>query len=404
MADTETTERLDPTRLMGRWTVGALALAGAALVLLPSAQFGWDPIKGGWAATPTRVLLDLTALIGVAIAAAACWSQDAHRAARLLGAALALLACAWGWWSADAAIAYLAWRTPVVLGVSFVGLAFLSAFFSRFPRTVTAADYHAHFALQEAYRRGDGPTVRQDPFAALEAPTGGWDRLKVKLGLPVGDATIPTALRPSDRTLDRLIRDQWAVLLALVPVVVAIAASPWRKLGGVLVAAMAVAPLLVAIFSRVTALRSSEAEHRHWLWIAAGVVAGMMVLQASFVVFIACGYFDYFLIGLGIHFLGMAAGALLFVLGLAMAVFGTGALDPRLAIKRSLVSGIVATLLTFTFALVEAFVATFFAEQLGLPTAAAPAVASAAVAVALGPMWKKVSGWVGGKLGAPATA
>ena len=396
--------RFDPTRLVGRWTVAMLALAGAVLVLLPSAAWGWDPVKGGWAVTPTRVLLDLTALVGIAIAGAASWAREPHPAARLLGAALALFACAWGWSTADAAATSSAWRPPLAAGLAVAGMAFLSAFFSRFPRAVTTADYHAHFALQEAYRRGEMPSLRKDPFAALEAAPGGWDRLKAKLGLPIGDASHPTAYRLPDRILHWMIRDQWLVLLALVPVVVALAAGPWRKVGTVILAALAVGPLLVAIFSRTTALRSSEAEHRHWLWIAAGVVAGMMVLQASFVVFIACGYFDYFLIGLGVYILGMAAGALLFVLGLAMAVFGSGALDPRLAIKRSLISGIVATLLTFTFALVEAFVANFLAEQLGLPTAAAPAVASAAVAVALGPMWNKVSSWVGGKLGATPTA
>lgn len=427
MADTDIPERFDPNRLIGRWTVAALALAGAALVLLPSVHYGWDPIKGGWAIRPTLWIANLAALIGCGLALAIGWSAQAHRAAPLLGAGFGAAAIAWGLQSADtvqfADGSAATWLRIARLDAWLFGAAMFSAFCTRFPRTVTRADYLAMGQRRDAGQVGSGLPASEDPFTMMDAPFSAWDRwVERRLGstlqhkllqlarrwgeIPTGAAGEPAWSRRFDKAIEHwMFRDAWLVVLALIPVVAILAYLLPPKHSSLPFTLAGTLGIVSCFAMRFTIISAALDDRRRVLWIAAGIVAAFAAFQLGFWTFILGGLTGHMQIGLGTFILSAPIAALLVVLGFAIAIFGGGALDPGLAIKRSLITGIVATLLTFTFALVEAFVATYFAEQLGLPTAAAPAVASAAVAVALGPMWHRTSSWLNKRLGvAPSSA
>lgn len=422
MSDANDGERFDPTRLVGRATVALLALAGATLVLLPSTGFGWESFQGGWAIRPVLVIANLTALLGVGIAFAIAWAPMAHRAAPLLGAAFGAGAMGWGLRSADAALGFDGLFADALRfaqhGTWVLAAAMISAFCTHFPRTVTRADHDEANRRINAGQFGSGLSAREDPFTMMDAPFAAWDRwierrlgtsfqqrmraLGQRWGLQSGGEAEPEWARRMNRALEPwLFRDAWLVVLGFVPVLaVLIAFAPRHE-----VAAFS-APLTLGLMScfalRFTTWDGAAEDRRRVLWIAAGMVGAFMVAQLGFWSFLICALIGYQYLGIGVFILVAPLAALILVLGFAIAIFGGGALDPKLAIKRTLITGIVATLLTFMFALVEASVAMLLADQVGIPTSAAPAVASAAVAVALGPMWKKVSVWVGGKLGVAA--
>jgi hypothetical protein len=420
MTDAPDRERFDPTRLVGRVTVAVLALAGVVLVGMPSTRFGWAEYNGAWAATPTLVIANLTALLGVGIALAIAWSHNAHRAAPLLGVALGAAALAWGLQSADVVLGAgpdsALWLRVAQLNAWMFASAMFGAFCTRFPRVVTRADYLAMLQRATDGHLGSGLSAREDPFTALDAPMAAWDRWLERtgggayqrklndLGRRWGLAHAPgyepawvSRLRPW--LYQWMFRDAWMVVLAAMPVVAAVTLFGRPKDAAVPFAVTAMLGIMSCFALRFTIINAAVEERRRVLWIAAGVVGAFVIFQFGFWAFLLSALFEQPRLGLGLFALTAPLAAFSLVVGLAIATFGGGALDPGLAIKRTLITGIVATLLTFMFAMVEAFVANVFAEHLGLPTAAAPAVASAAVAVALGPMWKKTSVWVGGKLG-----
>jgi hypothetical protein len=412
---------IDPTRLFSRATVVVLALAGAVLVLLPSTQFGWSEIKGGWAIRPVLYVADLTAYMAIVLALAIAWSRQAHRAAPLLGAALGAGAVAWGLQSADAVRGLDGRNATLIVAASsaawLLGAALLSAFCTRFPRLLTRADIAAMQRRTIEGHVGSGLSAREDPFTVMDAPFLAWDRWverrfgsgyqqrlqafarRVGLVRAAGEQG-PWMRRLNDWVERWLLLDAWRIVLVLVPLVLACALLRWREAATMAVGVGCAIGVMSCLAQRFMLLDATVEQRRQTLWIAAGMVGAFVVVQLLFWSFLLSFPLGSPQLGLGLFVLSAPLGALVLVIGFAIATFGSGALDPGLAIKRTLITGIVATLVTFVFALVEGLVANLLAEQAGLPTAMAPAIAGAAVAVALGPMWHKVSAWVGGKLNA----
>lgn len=79
-----------------------------------------------------------------------------------------------------------------------------------------------------------------------------------------------------------------------------------------------------------------------------------------------------------------------FLLGLAFSVFYTGAIDPRLAIRRSLMVGLSAIALTVVFVALENLLSTELASRLGLSSQAGLLISGAAAAMAFAPLRAKL--------------
>ena len=134
---------------------------------------------------------------------------------------------------------------------------------------------------------------------------------------------------------------------------------------------------------------AGEADRRKMLWILAGGVASIAVLSIVSILQMIADHMD---MANADEWLLVAAPAavLVFVLGIAAAVFLAGAVDPRLAIRRTTVSAIVAGLAIFAFAGLETLVADMLAARMGFSPRIGSWVAGVTVALGLQPLHKVV--------------
>ena len=147
---------------------------------------------------------------------------------------------------------------------------------------------------------------------------------------------------------------------------------------------------LVAVTAPVVAMKSAAPEARpRWLWFLEGLnLAFLLLMFGSVVQWIPLAYtllsgqlfaeswFD--AIGAWSSFLVPCA----VLAGIAMAVFYDGALDPKLAIKRTTLYGAMASFAVVLFAVVETLASDLMAARLGLPGSSGSIVAGASVAFA----------------------
>ncbi len=80
--------------------------------------------------------------------------------------------------------------------------------------------------------------------------------------------------------------------------------------------------------------------------------------------------------------LSPALAALVFVACLAIGIFGFGALDPALAIRRTVIYGALGIMAVFLFAIIEELISGPIVTRLGLPGTLGSAIAAGVVAIA----------------------
>jgi hypothetical protein len=88
------------------------------------------------------------------------------------------------------------------------------------------------------------------------------------------------------------------------------------------------------------------------------------------------------------------------LMSLAVAIFYHGTLDPRTAIRRSTVIGALGLLGPFLFAAIEQVVSSVFTTRLHLPSNAGSIIAGGTLALAFGPMHRRIQQFVESKFGA----
>lgn len=127
-----------------------------------------------------------------------------------------------------------------------------------------------------------------------------------------------------------------------------------------------------------------------WGWIVAvGFFAAWLIGIVGFIMARAdLGVESVRLAGLIAAF-GPPSLVLLFVFSLALSVFYKGAVDPRLAIRRTTMLGLTALVLTALVVGLESFVASHFAAWLKLPAHTGTAFAGVTVALCFGPMRRR---------------
>lgn len=153
------------------------------------------------------------------------------------------------------------------------------------------------------------------------------------------------------------------------------------------------------LYLRVGYTSGSEAERRQLYWFLQAVVArlGFEVLGLSLVTFGSVA--DVALPLPAISRWLSLAGTLAVAGCCAVGIFFAGALDPRLAIRRTFLVASAPALFIFGVAVVEQLVTAELALRLGLDATFTAAVAGAAMGMLFRPVQDRVSRWVGRLLG-----
>jgi hypothetical protein len=163
--------------------------------------------------------------------------------------------------------------------------------------------------------------------------------------------------------------------------------------------------IAVALIPRVYGKAEGGAK-RQMLWVALGIhwgfimlppmgIYGNLIPQIVFPGPAARAWMD----AGGAAPTAFALGGVIFVACLAMAVFGHGLFDPRLALKRSVVYGGAGLLLVFLFAVVEEAAQSLVLDRLGVASTVSSWLGGAAAALAFRPLRKRLErhfdAWLG---------
>ena len=170
--------------------------------------------------------------------------------------------------------------------------------------------------------------------------------------------------------------------LALVLAAVAGVRELWIRyipllLGGVILLGMS--PEYVRLGYRL-----SEGENRQRaLWVVEGFILAPIVWMWGWVVMIVGLWIVSSDVDLTVLWtLSPALAALVFVACLAIGIFGFGALDPALAIRRTVIYGALGIMAVFLFAIIEELISGPIVTRLGLPGTIGSAIAAGVVAIA----------------------
>lgn len=396
------------------------AVAAGVLVAQPSTGFDWPAYRGGWAIGPTLFTANLTAVLALLMAALISIRPNVASGARALAGALACGSAAWGLYSGDFTAlstleeALLAVGKPLLL-VSTSG--FMVAFITRFPRAVSPVEI---------------VQVLPDPMA-LATPGDPWHHI----GAPLERLSHALILRPvlavlrlfgvapahgssaSRRSVDpprpwiatvqiavwRTIVNPGPVFALLAAVAIVATLRGWSGATIAVNAAAVYIVVLSAIAMRVSYRNANSDERRRMLWMMVGFAGGSMIvlatMLASFVIVIVAGATDTSLLlavaapgGPGIWYLSWAAAVLFVVVCLAVAVFRHGALDPGLALRRTVAASIVGVLMAALLAAIETFVSEVLTDRLALPASTGAIASGVIAALVFGPVWKRITEWV----------
>lgn len=241
----------------------------------------------------------------------------------------------------------------------------------------------------EAYRKAGAAWRRRFPrvsnaLRTIRAPLIWLDE---KLQAVASKPATEDKARGAAKQLMTISRRIWWIVGA---VAVASFALTWRGVGWAEgVSFVAIGPFFVvstilfgAGFALVDQQRRDSA-----LWVYQGLSLGLIMCTAvpgTIAVMV-------WVVGLDLWYLGIAmlvaaAGPLVLVSCLAIAVFWEGVLDPRLAIRRTTVYGTLGVLFIILFAVVESLVSEFVEARLGLPNMAGAATSGALVAAIVLPL------------------
>lgn len=396
------------------------AVVAAVLVAQPSTGFDWPAYRGAWAIGPTLFTANLTAVVALLLAALISVRRHVAAGARSIAGALACGAAAWGLYSGDfdtvtpVREALLTIGKPLLLVVA---SGFLVAFGARFPRSVSPTE----IAL-----------VVPDS-TALATPGDPW----YHMGVPLERLSQTLILRPVEAIMrlfgfvpsqERRARAEdflthhpsivamriafWSAVVNPLPIfallsAIAVAAALRGWSGTVTIVYMASIVMVVmgAMAMRVSYRNGDADERRRAMWVMVGFAGGYMIVLAtmlsSFVVVIAAGLTDTSVLvsiagpgGPGIWYLSWAVAALFVVLCLATAIFRHGALDPGLALRRTVAASIIGVLLATLLATLEAFVSEFLTDRLALPASTGAIASGVVAALVFGPLWKRITAWV----------
>jgi hypothetical protein len=144
----------------------------------------------------------------------------------------------------------------------------------------------------------------------------------------------------------------------------------------------------------LTLRRCDEEARRRLLWLMAGLIAALYIFLlygALLVVYVLASSF-----GLDLPILAAAAFVtmplpfLVFLLALWLGALFGGTLDPRVALRRTLIVGTLSAAGLFVFAVLEAAIADSALNQLGLSPGLGAWVAAASAAVAFRPVQKGI--------------
>lgn len=262
-------------------------------------------------------------------------------------------------------------------------------FFLHYPRRVDAGDFEEY--------------ARQSRFSALR----GWAR---SAGSGPADSGTRLAMNRAMRALDAFgSRAGLVTLLAAgwlwVATYHAVAPRPLWSLLSVL-ALLSLGAVMALAAGWIWDLlgwhyRMGAAEDRAKVsWIFLSVLGSGWIIAVGFAAAWLTGVLGFFFQqgGLGISAVRLAgliaafgplALALLFVASLALSVFYKGAVDPRLAIRRTTVLGATALLLTTLAVALEVFIASRLAAWLPLPAHTGSVCAGVTVALCFGPMRRR---------------
>jgi class 3 adenylate cyclase len=292
----------------------------------------------------------------------------------------------------------------------------LCVFFSCFPREPNASQIHAYFRDKSRFRSqlGLGAT-RARAHAWLQPRLSRWFP---SLGLAVGtEAHVARSARFAERffafTRDRRVHALLVIIAATAGLLLAM--HPGGKVsGGFLIGIVPIIGVFVPMLG-FSALQmnyryGSDRDRRQIGWIYLGAAAGFTIASAMYWILglalvPALAGDGHSLFGLELPALWVASTLLFvplvvatFLLGLTMAVFHRGALDPRLAIRRSAVISLCGVLLTALFVIVEGAVSSQAVVRFGMPDQTGAVVAGTFAALAFAPMRNRVeravSRWV----------
>ena len=412
----------------------ALVLVGAAAVLAPS-TFPADASVWSYQEWAWRLYLAIgnaAALGGAVLAVLLAW-RAGHRAAPTLAASLAFAALAFGLGTSPG----LPWPVPApllratTLAAAVLAVLGFTRFASLYPRpfergTATDAVLRSDRAqlpmtrlwtglwaavggrvpapvrvLGRRYRSWvDGPARRRaDARAAAQAEARAGEAAGGAASGAAGEAARGARTTEArveafrDGTFAAFAERGWLIagVLAAVSGVLA-AASPEGLMPASLMVFLLVPVAAAWAMLRISYALGDEAERRQVLWIGEGFTLLIFVpgfLSYVFIVTMFIG--DAPALALGALWpASLALGGALMVGCLAIAIFAAGALDPEATLRRTVVYGVLAVVMTLVFEAMENAASSYLVSMIGLPGDSAVWVSTGAAALTFGALHRRL--------------
>lgn len=414
---------------LGRWLLAGLSVLALVAATWASMALPWPTdagrgqfvLIGTWLEFTASIQLEriawllpalvtLDAVLAAGLALALCLSTTAHPAVHWLRRALAFGALA-------AIYLFLirpslgipeAWRlTTDIASFVLAGVAILdlTAFFANYPYLASQEQVTAH----NRRRFGRSPIGRLT--TSRYYASGWWDWLFKH------DGTFERGSRMHSRLMELAVsknfRCAWVAFSAGLGVLFSLAAT--NKISNAVVSFSCVmlpfVLLLMAFDWLNIKYRTGGIEDRRRIgWIYLGPFIGFLVVESGFffpmlaTIFLPGASNDphWRIFGLSLMELWLVCTFLFaplltasFLLGVAVSVFYSGTIDPKLAIRRSLMVGLSAILLTVVFVALENLLSSALAVRLGLSSQAGTLISGVAAALAFAPMRVKLEKAVG---------
>jgi hypothetical protein len=130
---------------------------------------------------------------------------------------------------------------------------------------------------------------------------------------------------------------------------------------------------------------SVGADRRRVLWVYVGLNSWMMAMNIGVAFILVTAFSDRPELW-GVLPVAVSAGACAFVLSVIVALFGAGAFDPQLAMRRTTIVGVVSVLMIFTFGVVETMLGDLVVSRTGLPSGSETWISGGVLALLFGPL------------------
>ncbi|MDX1392741.1 MAG: hypothetical protein R3195_00050 [Gemmatimonadota bacterium] len=355
-----------PTRLF----VGVVAIAATAhvAILLPTAVELYRAVPPGGRLTVLAISLSLVvAILACGLAGFLIVRAGQRYEARSLSLFLVLIAICWGSILRFASLDYTAGGEIDGISISAEGWVVVVAAFALALAAASLVRLSVRFPYD--FERA------LDPANAATGRLRRWLRHRylpwvLACTVPlIVQGVIPLALRIAGAVgvpPERVAAAMPVVLLATLTLIVAIV------LGMVSVAAAN----FVAGYRR-----ADEGSRRPALWLVVGIATAALMIVASLLIWVVDAVLPTSLGALSTYAMLIIVVAPLFMLVcVAVAILYSGAVDPRLALRKSTINGIAGTLGLLVFAGLENTLSGWVEERLGLPGALGAFMAGAAAA------------------------